>query len=69
LRDIGFTATGFPIVRDSALIDVGLAFELAPGITPLMQASSPTPAGQRNRGTVRLVLLKVSKRPPASAML
>jgi fibronectin-binding autotransporter adhesin len=32
LRDIGFTATGLPIVRDSALIDVGLAFELAPGI-------------------------------------
>ena len=31
--DIGFTATGLPIVRDSALIDVGLAFELAPGIT------------------------------------
>ena len=31
--DIGFTATGLPIVRDSALIDVGFAFELAPGIT------------------------------------
>ena len=29
----GFTATGLPIARDSALIDVGLAFELAPGTT------------------------------------
>jgi outer membrane autotransporter protein len=31
--DIGFTATGLPIVRDSSLIDVGFAFELAPGVT------------------------------------
>jgi outer membrane autotransporter protein len=31
--DIGFTATGLPVVRDSALIDIGLAFELVPGIT------------------------------------
>ncbi|MFO0990795.1 MAG: autotransporter domain-containing protein [Hyphomicrobiales bacterium] len=30
---IGFTATGLPIVRDSALIDVGLAIELSPGMT------------------------------------
>lgn len=31
--DIGFTATGLPIVRDSALVDVGLAVELAAGLT------------------------------------
>ncbi len=30
--DIGFSASGLPIVRDSALIDVGLAFEVADGV-------------------------------------
>jgi len=30
---IGFTATGLPIARDSALVDIGVAFELTPGMT------------------------------------
>ena len=30
---VGFTATGLPVARDSALIDVGLALELARGVT------------------------------------
>ena len=31
--DIGFTAAGLPLARDSALVDIGLALELAQGIS------------------------------------